>query len=127
MAQLQRAVQTKKPALPVQAHGFEGQIVLSGLIRQGGAGVVERERVIAIVNAGVVGRGLNRVGVARPGESAPRGQLFSGIGVAATQVIVVDIPITLVLLHRHAAVHAVGQISAPSRTESIAALGFDAD
>ena len=83
MAQLQRAVQTQKPALPVQASGFEGQIILSGLIRERGAGVVERERVIAIINACVVGRGLYRVCIARPCESAARGQLFPGVGVAA--------------------------------------------
>ena len=83
MAQLQRAVQTQQHALPVQACGFEGQIVFSGLIRESGAGVVERERVIAIVNACVVGRGLEGVCVARPGEGAPRGQLFPRIGIAA--------------------------------------------
>ena len=124
MAQLQRAVQTQKPALPVQASGFEGQIILSGLIRERGAGVVERERVIAIINACVVGGGLEGVCVARPGEGAPRGQLLPRIGVAAIEVVVVDIPITLVLLHRNSAVHAVGQIPTPSSTEAIAALIF---
>ena len=107
MAQLQRAVQAQHHALPVQARGFECQIVLSGLIREGGAVVVERECVIAIVNACVVGRGLKRLSIARPGEGAPRGQLLPRIGVTAVQIVVVDIPITLILLHSNAAVDAV--------------------
>ena len=127
MAQLQRAVQAHQRALPIQAPCFKCQVVFAGLIREGGAGVVERKRVIAVVNAGIVGRGLNSMSSTRPGKCAPCGQLFPGIGVATIQVVVVDIPITLILLHGKAAVHGVGQIPTPSSTEPIAALIFHAD
>ena len=83
MAQLQSAVQAHQHTVPVQTAGFECQIVLAGLIRESGAGVVERKGVIAIVHASVVDRGFNGVRPTGPGQHPARRQFLPGVRVTA--------------------------------------------
>ena len=83
MAQLQQALIGAHGGLPVNPGGFEGEIILPRLIRERVPGIVERKRVVTVVDSGVVQPAFQNVFIRLPPDHTPRGQLISRVGVTA--------------------------------------------
>ncbi len=87
--------------------------ILPGFIRGSMTAVVERKRVVAIVDIDIKQRQVGLVVAgAEPAQFAPQAEFIAVIGVIATEKIIPDKTITFVLAHCNSAQYGIAQRSA---------------